>query len=132
MGMTTRGSAFKVVPNTTGIVGAKIEELPVENASECNPEIANCLESQKLSMEISQRGIYPRSFTVKKGMPVELTIDNKAQLGGCMSVWVIPEYNVTIPMKVGTIKTAFTPNKTGTVAMTCSMGSRMAQFEVIN
>jgi hypothetical protein len=49
-----------------------------------------------------------------------------------MSVWVIPEYNVTIPMKVGVNKATFTPTKTGTLAMTCSMGGRMAQFEVIN
>lgn len=68
MGMTTRGSAFKVVPNTTGIVGAKSasggEELPAENTSECNPEIANCIEAQKVSIEVSrERGIYPRTVT---------------------------------------------------------------------
>lgn len=133
MGMTTRGSAFKVVPNTTGIVGAKIEELPAENTSECNPEIANCIEAQKVSIEVSrERGIYPRSVTIKKGVPVDLSIDTKVPLGGCMSVWVIPEYNVTIPMKIGVNKASFTPTKTGTLAMTCSMGGRMAQFDVIN
>lgn len=51
MGMTTRGSSFKVVPNTTGIAGAKIEEPPLENASVCNPEFANCIEAQKVSYE---------------------------------------------------------------------------------
>lgn len=134
MGMMTRGAAFTVVPNTTGVVGVEIENNnPTEDSLECNPEISNCIEAQKVSIEVSrERGVYPNSVTVKKGVPVDLTIDNKVELGGCMSVWVIPEYNVTIPMKVGTIKTVFTPNKTGTVAMTCSMGSRMAQFEVIN
>jgi hypothetical protein len=133
MGMTTRGSAFKVVPNTTGIVGAKIEDLPAENISECNPEIANCIEAQKVLIEVSrERGVYPRSVTIKKGIPVDLSMDTKVPLGGCMSVWVIPEYNVTIPMKVGINKASFTPTKTGTLVMTCSMGGRMAQFEVIN
>jgi sulfite exporter TauE/SafE/plastocyanin domain-containing protein/copper chaperone CopZ len=133
MGMTTRGSSFKVVSNTTGIVGAKIEEQPLENISECNPEIANCIEAQKVSIEVSrERGIYPRSATIRKGVPVDLSIDTKVPLGGCMSVWVIPEYNITIPMKVGVNKASFTPTKTGTLAMTCSMGGRMAQFEVIN
>ena len=133
MGMTTRGSSFKVVPNTTGIVAAKIEEKPSEDASACNPEFANCIETQKFLIEVSrERGVYPDTVTIKKGLPVDLTIDSKVPLGGCMSVWIIPKYNVTIPMKVGINKASFTPTETGTLAMTCSMGSRMAQFEVIN
>jgi sulfite exporter TauE/SafE/copper chaperone CopZ len=37
MGMTTRNSAFNVIPNTTGIVS------PTKNSSTCNPEFANCI-----------------------------------------------------------------------------------------
>lgn len=133
MGMMTRGSAFTVIPNTTGIVGAKTEAQTNASPLGCDPNIASCPETQRLAIEVSQeRGIYPRSLTAKKGVPVDLTIDNKVPLGGCMSVWVIPKYNVTIPMKVGTIKTTFTPTETGTLAITCSMGSPMAQINVIN
>lgn len=134
MGMMTRGAAFTVVPNITGIVGATIDNTnPTGESSDCNPEITNCIETQKISIEISRaRGVYPRSLTVKKGVPVDLTIDSKVPLGGCMSVWVIPEYNVTIPMKVGIIKANFTPTEIGTIAMTCSMGNVMAQINVIN
>lgn len=133
MGMTTRGSAFTVVPNTTGVVGAETEQQFAVDGSACDPTVTTCIEAQKVSLEITrERGIYPRSLTVKKGIPVELTIDNRVSLGGCMSVWVIPAYNVTIPMKVGIMKAAFTPTKTGTVAMTCSMGNKMAVFEVIS
>jgi len=133
MGMTTRGSAFTVVPNTTGIVGAKVEQQSVTDGLVCDPTVTTCIEAQKVSIEVSrERGIYPQSLTVKKGIPIELTIDNRARLGGCMSVWVIPAYNITIPMKFGIIKTIFTPTETGTVAMTCSMGNKMAEFEVIS
>lgn len=126
MGMTTRGSAFDVVPNTEGIVGALQPEATQTPAIPSGP-------TQKVAIEVSrEKGIYPNSLTVKKNVPVELTIDDKIPLGGCMSVWVIPKYNVTIPMKVGTIKTTFTLTETGTVAMTCSMGGRMANFEVID
>jgi hypothetical protein len=76
--------------------------------------------------------VYPSTLTIKKGVPVDLVIDSKVPLGGCMSVWIIPKYNVTIPMKVGINKASFTPTETGTLAMTCSMGSRMAQFNVVN
>jgi len=134
MGMMTRGAAFTVIPNSSGIVGAKIENNdPTEDSSGCNPEFANCIEAQKVSIEVSrERGVYPSSLTIKKGIPVDLAIDSKVPLGGCMSVWVIPKYNVTIPMKVGINKASFTPTETGTIAMTCSMGGRMAQFNVIN
>lgn len=136
MGMTTRGSAFTVVPNTTGASGATTQQQPTqtqppESTSGCNPEISNCVPAQKVSLEVSQeRGVYPRTLTVKKGIPVDLTIDSKVPLGGCMSVWVIPPYNVTIPMKVGINKATFTPTQTGTIAMTCSMGGKMAEFNV--
>lgn len=96
-------------------------------------ENSNCIEAQKVSIEVSrERGVYEGSLTVKKGVPIDFAIDSKVPLGGCMSVWVIPEYNITIPVKVGINKASFTPTKTGTVAITCSMGSRMAQFNVIN
>lgn len=136
MGMMTRGAAFTVIPNTTGIVGSEIpateEKQSFENTSACNPEIANCIEAQKVFIEVSRRGISPRAVTIKKGVPVDLRINSETALGGCMSVWVIPEYNVTIPMKIGINKARFTPTETGTIAMTCSMGNRMAEFNVIN
>lgn len=143
MGMMTRGAGFTVVSNpapeqvrygagTTGIAGVKIEEQSFEDTSSCNPEFANCIEAQKVFIEVSRRGISPRAVTIKRGVPVDLSITSETPLGGCMSVWVIPEYNVTIPIKVGINKVRFTPTETGTIAMTCSMGSRMAQFNVIN
>lgn len=130
MGMTTRGSTFNVISNTEGIVGVPVGESLKEETGVVDISDPN---AQKLVMEISrEKGIYPNSFTVKKDVPVELTIDSRVPLGGCMSVFVIPKYNVTIPMKIGEIKVKFTPTETGTVAMTCSMGSRMAQFTVID
>lgn len=136
MGMTTRGSAFTVVANAAGAVGSAGQQQPtqpqpIETTSGCNPEISNCVLAQKVSLEVSsERGVYPRSLAVKKGIPVDLTIDSKVPLGGCMSVWVIPKYNVTLPMKVGINKATFTPTEAGTIAMTCSMGGKMAEFTV--
>lgn len=128
MGMMTRGAAFTVIPNTTGVSGAKAD---TQDHSACDPSIADCVQAQKVSLEVSrERGVYPHTLTVKKGVPVELTIDDKIPLGGCMSVWVIPKYNVTIPMKVGILKASFTPTETGTIAMTCSMGGKMAEIQV--
>ncbi len=132
MGMMTRGSEFIVVPNITGIVGAKIEPVKDTPALACDPKIANCPETQKLFIEVSQeKGVYPRSLTAKVGVPIELTIDDKIALGGCMSIWVIPKYNITIPMNgSGIIKNTFTPTETGVINITCSMGSKLAEINI--
>lgn len=142
MGMTTRGAAFTVVaansPAVTAETAADKQPRLKENggaalqgSTDCNPEIMNCIGAQKVSLEVSnERGVYPNAFTVKKGLPVDLAIDSKVPLGGCMSVWVIPEYNVTIPMKIGLNTARFTPTRAGSVALTCSMGSRMALLTV--
>ncbi len=86
---------------------------------------------QKLAMEVSrENGFYPNSFTVQKNVPVELEIDAKVALGGCMSTLIIPEYNVAHFLKLGKSVLKFTPTKSGTIPFTCSMGSRMGQFIV--
>lgn len=131
MGMMTRGSQFVVVENTKGIVGAKIDDTAASAGRTCDPTIASCPKAQKLAMEVSkEKGIYPRTLSAKKGSPVELTIDDKVALGGCMGIWVIPKYNITIPMN-GTVSTnTFTPTETGTVNITCSMGSKIAEINI--
>ena len=131
MGMMTRGSGFTVVPNKTGIVGAKIEPEEDTQIPACDPAVASCPEVQKLFIEVSlAQGVVPRSLTAKKGVPIELTIDDKDPLGGCMSVWVIPEYNVTIPMNGTITKNTFTPTKSGIIDITCSMGSKLAEISI--
>jgi len=132
MGMTTRGARFTVVPNTTGVVATAENEIdPSTLSSKCDPQISNCIPAQKFSMEISrERGFYPKNFTVKKGLPVEVTIDDQVPLGGCMSVMVIPQYQVTLPLRLGENTLKFTPTEEGVVYATCSMGSKMVQFLV--
>lgn len=128
MGMMTRGSAFTVVANTEGIIGASIENPETVDAILCNTEISTCI-TQKLAIEVSaEKGVFPESLVAKKGLPIELTIDNKIPLSGCMSIWVIPQYDITIPMNVGLSKETFTPTKTGTFDITCSMGTKMAEI----
>lgn len=129
MGMMTPGSEFTVVANTAGIIGAKTEEGTVPQIPACDSAHATCSAVQELKIEVSQaRGVYPRSLTAKKGIPIELTIDDKTALSGCMSVWVIPKYGITIPMKGGIFKNTFVPIETGVLNITCSMGSKMAEI----
>lgn len=132
MGMTTRGARFTVVPNTTGVVTVAEDKInPGVFSGGCNPEIMDCIPAQKLAMSVTnERGFYPNTFTVKKNIPVELAIDDQVPLGGCMSVMVIPQYQVTLPLKLGENTLKFTPTEEGIVYATCSMGSKMVQFLV--
>ena len=137
MGMTTPGAAFIVVPNIQVQQEIKLADnsnqpigsigLTADGVADVNAQV------QKLNMEISQAGgFYPTEFTVKKNIPVELTIDTQVRLGGCMSTLVIPDYNIAHQLTFGTSVLKFTPTKSGTIPFTCAMGSRQGLFKVIN
>ena len=137
MGMTTRGAQFVVIPATakTASLVAAIDSQDAAKglASNDRPSADPAVVPQKIAMEISnEKGFYPNTFVVKKGIPVDWTIDDKVELGGCMSVMVIPKYEVTVPFELGVNKVAFTPTETGKVFATCSMGSKMVLFTVID
>ena len=133
MGMTTRGAAFTVVPNTTGVVAAKDSGAPAPkpgDPADCDSSVADC-PVQKVSMEITrEQGFSPRFFTVKHGTPVELTIDAKVPLGGCMGTMVIPKYNIAHTIALGISTLRFTPTEAGDVPITCSMGIPIGGFTV--
>jgi plastocyanin domain-containing protein len=84
------------------------------------------------NISIGGGGYYPREITVKKGIPVELIVDDQIPLGGCMGTTIIPEYNLAKTLKVGKNKLAFNPTKSGVFPITCSMGARMAQLTVVD
>lgn len=138
MGMTTPGAAFTVVQNT-GATPSQDDAQIQQNTpppADCDPTVMVCdpnLKSrvQKLNMVIDRNGFYPTTFTVKKGIPVELEIDTQVKLGGCMSTMVIPDYQIAHQLTFGKSVVQFTPTKAGTVPFTCSMGSRQGQFEVV-
>lgn len=69
-------------------------------------------------------GLVPDTFTVKAGAPVEIVIDAKDTVRGCMSTILIPGlYNKPQLVQKGkTITMAFTPKKKGVYDMTCAMG----------
>lgn len=130
MGMMSRGSAFHVVPNDQGIIAAVV---PTESASTpCDSTTMDC-NVQKVSMEISKnRGFYPGLLEVKKGVPVELTIDDQVPLGSCMGTFTIPDLGVAKLLKLGKNVITFTPMETGYTNAVCSMGMLQTVFKVVD
>jgi sulfite exporter TauE/SafE/copper chaperone CopZ len=130
MGMTTRGAAFNVLANAQqgnsgGVVKAVANNNNATAGDTDNPN------AQQLSMTISSgQGFYPNQFTVKKGLAAQLNIDAQTVPGGCMSVMVIPKFNVAHQITQGKNIIAFNPGDTGTFPITCSMGGRIGQITV--
>ncbi len=117
-------------PGTFNILANDEDNKPSLQAEFNSPVFQG--EVQKLKMEISkENGFYPNTFTVKKDIPVELEIDAKIQLNGCMSVLVIPDYDIAHKLTLGKSMLRFTPTKIGTSEFTCSMGSHLGNFLVI-
>ena len=85
---------------------------------------------QKLSLSLTDGGYVPQSFTIKKGVPVELTVKNE-EARGCIQAFVIPDLNIRKVVRLGEWTTInFTPQKVGKISFTCSMGMYYGEFIV--
>lgn len=135
MGMTTRGAAFIVVPNSGKLVPSSGIAPPTGDTPDpagCDPTVQRCA-TQKVSMSVTrEQGFSPNAFTVKKDLPVELAVDVRVPLGGCMGTMVIPDYAVVKKLSLGENTLTFTPTKAGRVRVTCSMGNPLADFTVVD
>ncbi|MBI5393323.1 cupredoxin domain-containing protein [Candidatus Woesearchaeota archaeon] len=76
---------------------------------------------QEIAVSFQNNGYYPSIIKLKKDVPVKMTFDlNTVQ--GCMRAVQIKGLGVGKYLKEGDNVVTFTPQKTGTFAMTCSMG----------
>ena len=85
---------------------------------------------QVLSLFLTDQGYVPQRFVIKKGIPVELTLKNE-EARGCIQSFVIPDLNIRKIVRLGeSEKISFTPQKTGKIGFTCSMGMYYGEFIV--
>ncbi|MFH1073366.1 MAG: hypothetical protein V1743_08105 [Nanoarchaeota archaeon] len=69
--------------------------------------------------------------TLKVGVPARMEIDLKT-VTGCMRSIVIPAFNVRQQVSDADNVIMFTPDRTGTIQMSCSMGMGQGSFDVID
>ncbi|MDQ1146444.1 heme/copper-type cytochrome/quinol oxidase subunit 2 [Bacillus sp. SORGH_AS 510] len=75
----------------------------------------------KINMLVTKTGYTPNVIRVKKGVPIELEINNPLE-DSCLSTFMIPDFNIkNVNLKVGTTKLSFTPDKTGKYTFSCGM-----------
>lgn len=89
---------------------------------------------QTVRMKIVGLQYEPANFTVKKGVPVEWLIDSSGARG-CSRVLTAPKLGLTTFLKPqGIKKITFTPQESGFIAFSCSMGMTTpgAGFRVVD
>lgn len=125
-GLTLMGSPYSFDSIKANIIGGSTEKV-YGNDSGNGISINNGV--QEVNMDVSASGYNPRSFVLKKGVPVKWNINVK-QLTGCNSELVMNAYNVDINLKQGINTVEFTPNKIGTIQFSCGMGMLRGSFIV--
>lgn len=75
----------------------------------------------KVNMLVNDTGYSPNVIIVKKGVPVELEIQNPND-NSCFSTFNMPDFNIhNAKLEIGTTKLTFTPDKTGEYTFSCGM-----------
>lgn len=86
--------------------------------------------TQTIEMTVDGSGYAPRSFTVKKDIPVTWRIQGVDVLG-CQSFLVAPELDLARQIQLGENIVEFTPQKTGQILFSCGMGMFRGVINVI-
>jgi sulfite exporter TauE/SafE len=86
---------------------------------------------QAVTINIAQSGYTPNYITVKKNIPVELTLKSSG-VYSCASAFVFREFGISAMLKPTDTKSfTFTPTKPGRFTFSCSMGMYSGIMEVI-
>ncbi len=86
---------------------------------------------QKVTINIKNNGYVPKYFKVKKGIPVELTLES-GDVYSCAQAFVFREFDISTVVKSNSNQVfTFTPEEKGKFTFSCSMGMYTGVMEVI-
>lgn len=87
-------------------------------------------EVQEATLKIENYKYVVTPSTLKAGIPVRMTVDLNT-VTGCTRSVTIPAFGVNKRVSNGDNVITFTPLKTGTIKMSCSMGMATGSFTVV-
>lgn len=86
---------------------------------------------QKVTIQVAKDGYQPSTFTVKAGIPVQLTVTTKESYS-CASTFLMKSFNVKLQLAPTDSQTVtFTPTQPGKYPFNCSMGMYRGVMEVL-
>lgn len=103
----------------------------IDNKQISDPNVTIENGVQIVRMTESSRGYSPNSFTIKKGVPVKWIITANDPYS-CASSLVVSSLKIQKNLKAGENIIEFTPDKTGKIAFSCSMGMYTGSFNVVD
>ncbi len=123
-GLTITGSPY-TLQNMWRAAVTPIGELTAESIRAPVVEGA-----QQVTIDIGPRGYTASATTLKSGIPVRVTLRSNGTLG-CARAFTIPDYGISKVVPVtGEEVVEFTPQKSGQLTYTCSMGMYSGVFTV--
>lgn len=87
---------------------------------------------QKITLAINNQGYSPRKFSVRVGVPVELTLETNGGVYSCATAFTFRSFKIydNLGPNDSSVHT-FTPTKKGKFTFACSMGMYSGVMEVI-
>jgi heme/copper-type cytochrome/quinol oxidase subunit 2 len=87
---------------------------------------------QEVAITATNSGYKTDNKTIKKGVPVKLTINSK-NVQSCARSFIIPSLNINRVLPInGPTVIEFTPTKNGLLNFSCGMGMYTGAFEVVD
>ncbi|KKQ35424.1 MAG: hypothetical protein US50_C0015G0016 [Candidatus Nomurabacteria bacterium GW2011_GWB1_37_5] len=86
---------------------------------------------QIVKIEQYAGGYYPNEITIKKNIPVKLIVTS-TNTYTCASQMTIPKLGIYKNLKLGDNEIEFTPERTGPIVFTCTMGMFSGFFNVVD
>lgn len=103
---------------------------PKSKSADTNVKVENGV--QKVTISVSNGGYSPKSFRVKKDVPVELTLAAGTGVYSCATAFTFREFKIVDYLKPGDSNVhTFTPTEKGVFTFACSMGMYSGTMEVI-
>ncbi len=127
-GLNLLGSSYSVENLVAKINSPKKEVLATESKKNSGTPID--YQTQKITMKVTSSGYKPDKTILKKGVPVELTLVTKDNYT-CAIAFTIPKLGIQkVLSPTGSETIVFTPNQSGNLAYSCSMGMYRGNFIV--
>ena len=91
--------------------------------------VSQSLGYQVIYTEVEKQAYLPEAYTLQKNLPVKWIINVK-ELSSCNRRIIVPDLEMTINLKEGLQMVEFTPQESGVISWSCSMGMIPGTFIV--
>ena len=119
------------ITSSARILGFKINrQVKNESQTQTVNKTADAPETQKAEIKLNDDyGYNPETVKLKVGVPAEIKLTNDGARG-CIRAFIVPDLNLRSLVSDSSSTLTFTPQKTGKIPFTCSMGMYWGQFVV--